>query len=106
MNTNNNQQTTNAKWLRVMRQIITGDPSRAREKWDGLKSEQRLVICQAAHLPEYYSRYKWIELDFRETYAIYKGLTKIQNIISCFKGCIAADFKPQQKQINNINTQN
>lgn len=106
MNTDNNQQTTNAKWLRVMRQIITGDPSRAREKWDTLKTEQRLVICQAAQLPEWYSRYKWAELTLNETYAIYKGLREIQNIISCFKGCIAADFKPQQKQINNTNILN
>lgn len=81
-------------WLRILRQQVTGNHSRAGALWDKLKPYQRDMLIFAARLPKSATKRLWREFTREDMRAIYRGLKRLFILKATFDGCPESDFIP------------
>lgn len=83
----------NLAWTRKLRELVTGDQSRAVTAWKTLTPIQRRIVLIAAGILPEYAHFEWKHFEQHERQAIKQGLIVLRNINSTFKTCFNADFK-------------
>lgn len=64
----------NDKWLVILRNKVTGSPSRAKVIWDQLPAERRGVLLHSAGMKSENCHYRWDDFSREELRQLQRGI--------------------------------